>query len=461
MCFRITVSSVRLIDLRLIVTLSSLVALLGGCAQGAEPSSDTDATGATTPPSPPPSSERAPSSAQPSTSDALSFAVFGGGEPHLLSISNEVKRFSAEHPDPPVDMNVTNLYAGAVPYENVQFRYFDQHPDLVLGFVGGSLEADARAGRFADLTDLWTELGLDGAVAPAVADLASVDGHRYWIPLQAQWNPVFYNTAVFADAKVTVPTTWDELLQACVALRGAGIARPLAQAGLGWSPPAARWFSTLDLALNGPDVHVQVASGRVAWTDPRIRQVFAAWAKLFDGCYGAPALQRYSDPIAQLADGEAAMDNLGEWIFESPDLSDDDPIDFTTLAPITPGLSDTRIALVYGLAIPAGAAHPADARDLVRWLVSSDALQRSYDDLHRLIVDTRVDPGYLDRHRRGQQLLASADRLVELWEFLAPSPQAEIGLKLFTEFLADPASLERDLDAAEQARLDAFGPADS
>lgn len=424
--------------------LLSIVALVlaSGCGVSATPS-----------PSP-------TTSPQPPGPVGLSFAMFGGGGPHLDWMVAETEAYDAATEGVTVSYTQDTFYSRpVVPYDKLQERYFDAYPDLVAGFIGGSLRPDAEAGRFMDLTDLWTELGLDDAVPASIADLASVDGHRYWVPTLAQWNPVFYNTEAFATAGVEPPANWDDLLSACAALRAASVTRPIAQSGtVGWTPPAARWFSTINLALNGPDFHERLARGEIAWTDSRVRDVFAEWNGLIDGgCFGDPILQAYPDAIAQLADGRAPMDNLGEWIYESPLLRDDDPIDFFTLPPITAGLPQTDIALVYGLAIPADAAHPDEARDLLQYLVSPDALTRAYQTVPRVIPDSRIDPGYLPRHIKGLDLFRRADRLVELWEFSAPTPQGDIGLDLFTSFLADPSGLEGYLQAAEDARAAAYG----
>jgi multiple sugar transport system substrate-binding protein len=427
---------------------SSIVALLivSGCGTSASQPASTGGAGAT---------QDGPLQ--------LSFAIFGGGGPHLDWMLSETKSYDDAVDGVTVDYTQDNFYAKPVdPYDKLQQRYFEDDPDLVAGFIGGSLRPDAEAGRFLDLSDLWSQLGLEHAVPASIADLASVDGHRYWVPTLAQWNPVFYNTQAFAAAGVEPPQDWDALLQVCADLRAAGIERPISQAGEpSWTPPAARWFSTINLALNGPDIHEQLAQGRVAWTDERVRAVFAEWNQLIDaGCFGDPILQSYSDAIAKLADGRAPMQNLGEWIYESAFLHDDDPIDFFSLPPIAAGLPRTQIALVYGLAIPADAAHPEEAKALLQQLVSQQALTRAYQTVPRVIPDSRVDPGYLPRHQRGLELFQQADRLVELWEFSAPREQGDIGLDLFTSFLADRSGLEGYLEEAERARIAAYGPAD-
>ncbi len=408
-----------------------------------------------------PASQGEPTGAGGQDQVELSFAIFGGGGPHLDWMVAETRAYDDAVDSVTVDYTQDTFYAKPVdPYNKLQERYFGDHPDLVSGFVGGSLRPDAAAGRFLDLTDLWTELGLDDAVPRSIADLASVDGHRYWVPTLAQWNPIFYNTEAFATAGVEVPSTWDELLDTCAGLRAAGVERPISQSGQpSWTPPAARWFSTIDLALNGPDFHEQVAAGAIAWTDQRVRAVFDEWNRLIaGGCFGDPILQAYPDAIAMLADGRAPMENLGEWIYESALLDDEDPVDFFSLPPKDASLPHTEIALVYGLAIPADAPHPEQAKDLLRALVSPEALTRAYRTVPRVIPDRRIDPGYLSRHVKGVELFEEADRLVELWEFSAPREQGDIGLDLFTAFLADPGGLEQYLSDAESARAAAYGP---
>jgi hypothetical protein len=38
----------------------------------------------------------------------------------------------------------------------------------------------------------------------------------------------------------------------------------------------------LDMRINGPEFHVNVTAGLVEYTDPRIKNVFLEWKKLFD-----------------------------------------------------------------------------------------------------------------------------------------------------------------------------------
>ncbi|MCL1482658.1 MAG: extracellular solute-binding protein [Marinobacter sp.] len=60
------------------------------------------------------------------------------------------------------------------------------------------------------MSDVFTSLTVDGAVVmvPHAADVANV---------------LWFNEDIFADAGLTPPTTWDELLATCDALDAEGI----------------------------------------------------------------------------------------------------------------------------------------------------------------------------------------------------------------------------------------------
>ena len=152
---------------------------------------------------------------------------------------------------------------------------------------------------------------------------------------------------------------------------------------------------------------------------------------------------------------------LGEWIYESALLKDEDSVDFFSPPLIDESLPRSEIVLVYGLAIPSDAAHPEEAMELLRQMVSAESLTRAYATVPRVIPDRRVDPGYLPRHRKGLELFEAADRLVELWEFSAPQEQGDIGLELFTSFLAEGSGLDEYLALAEQKRSAAYGAVDA
>ena len=71
--------------------------------------------------------------------------------------------------------------------------------------------------------------------------------------------------------------------------------------------PAAAWFDYLDLRINGLAFHMALMDGRVPYTDPRVRAVFAAWRELLArNCFSANhASASWQESQALLYQGKA------------------------------------------------------------------------------------------------------------------------------------------------------------
>lgn len=85
------------------------------------------------------------------------------------------------------------------------------------------LDNVAKAGLLADITD-WvnTDEAFDGLFDEASWGTATMDGHVYGVPVYGFYIQFLANTEIFEEAGVKIPTTWDELLDACEKLKAAG-----------------------------------------------------------------------------------------------------------------------------------------------------------------------------------------------------------------------------------------------
>ncbi|WP_235576812.1 ABC transporter substrate-binding protein [Rathayibacter sp. Leaf296] len=105
-----------------------------------------------------------------------------------------------------------------------------------------------------------------------------VDGTQYGSPLTANVKGyIWYSPAKFAEWGVSVPTTWDEMVQlgTTIAEKTGG---PSWCAGFnsgeasGW--PGTDWVEDAVLREAGPDVYDSWAAGDTAFTDPEIKAAF-------------------------------------------------------------------------------------------------------------------------------------------------------------------------------------------
>jgi len=129
---------------------------------------------------------------------------------------------------------------GGKPMAATQFNHGRQAEELV------------QAGLMRDLTELATKEHWKELIRPSsLLDSCTVDGKIYCAPVNIhsqQW--LWISNKAFTDAKVAIPTNWDEFVKAAPALEKAGKI-PLAQGRQSWQETLT--FQVLLVALAGPE----------------------------------------------------------------------------------------------------------------------------------------------------------------------------------------------------------------
>ena len=119
------------------------------------------------------------------------------------------------------------------------------------------MAAMVKAGQLKDLTD-----AISGPAADEIPDASysanSLDGKIYAMPVAVLPGGLFYSQDLFDQAGITEnPTTLDELEEATVALKGAGIDPIALGAKDAW--PAAHWYYWLALRECSSDTLAKAA----------------------------------------------------------------------------------------------------------------------------------------------------------------------------------------------------------
>lgn len=132
----------------------------------------------------------------------------------------------------------------------------NEAPDL-MEFNKGNATAGllASQGLLADISDAVAEYGWDEKLAPSLQTTAKYNengvmgsGPWYGIPNYGEFVTVYYNKAMFEEAGLEIPTTYDEFIAVMDAFVAEGVA-PLATAGLEY-PLGQLWYQ---LALSQAD----------------------------------------------------------------------------------------------------------------------------------------------------------------------------------------------------------------
>ena len=186
-----------------------------------------------------------------------------------------------------------------------------QTPDVYICNPGPNMDVYVNAGAAADLTDILQNQEADwyATFTDGIFERMTYDGKIMAVPTNFAAACVYYNTEMFTEAGVEVPTTYDELLDVCQKLQDAGYTPISCSAGTAWClSMIAGYFCD----RQGVDLQA-IADHTANWTD---ENCIAAGEKLKElSQYFQPTAAGDSNDqaTAALYNGEAAMLVQGSW----------------------------------------------------------------------------------------------------------------------------------------------------
>ena len=212
-----------------------------------------------------------------------------------------------------------NVKVTVTPIENEAFKAKLQTsmqggdiPDLFQSWGGGTMAAQADAGKLQDITTAMAPWA--STINPGALSVYNYNGKQYGVPWDVGIMGMWYNKALFAKAGITAPpTTWDELLADVDKLQAAGIT-PYALAGKDKWPGMHLW-SYLVLRIGGADQLQQMVQSGNFNTDvckQAGEQVLKLVAKKpFQKGFLNAAYDK--GEAAAMGNGQTAMELMGQW----------------------------------------------------------------------------------------------------------------------------------------------------
>jgi raffinose/stachyose/melibiose transport system substrate-binding protein len=247
----------------------------------------------------------------------VAWALSGGGQATFVSSEQE---WNAAHSD----QKITTQYFQNDPYKQKLRTAIGagEGPTLFENWGGGILKSYVDNGKIADLTaDLQKNPAWKDQFFPSVLKSTTFDGKIYGTPINGVAPVVlFYNKKLFAEAGVSAPTTWTQLLSAVRAFKAKGII-PIALGGASkWTD--LMWLEYLVDRIGGSDVFANIAAGKAnAWSQPAVLQATQMIQQLVDaGGFGtsfASVSYDTGQADALLYTGKSAMELMGTWAYPS------------------------------------------------------------------------------------------------------------------------------------------------
>ncbi|KAJ0338441.1 hypothetical protein COL154_014256, partial [Colletotrichum chrysophilum] len=286
----------------------------------------------------------------------------------------------------------------------------------------------------------------------------TIDGKQWGMPYTYyQWG-IYYRADIFKKEGITPPKTWDELLAACKKLKADGIT-PFA---IGTKPlwPAAGWFDYLDLRTNGYEFHMKLTSGKIKYTDPRVKKVFDHWAELVKPGYfnqNAAALD-WQDAVPLFAQGKAAMYLMGNFavdVMKAAGLKEDQ-IGFIKFPTIDPKIPDAEDAPTEMVTMAANAKNKTDAKKILAFLAKPETQTEMNKILGQLPVNNQSKVGNDKFLQAGFKLLSSAHGLAQFYDRDAPAAMAKAGMEGFQHFMAQPGDVDQILKQLDRVEAQVY-----
>jgi multiple sugar transport system substrate-binding protein len=371
----------------------------------------------------------------------------------LAAMQALIADFEAANPDIKVELNNFDHEGYKTAIRN--FLSADS-PDLANWYAGNRMAPFVAAGQFMDVTDVWDANGLNDSLASAAASM-TIDGKKWGVPYTYyQWG-IYFNKDAYKAAGVEVPgpegVDWATFVSNCEKFKAAGIDCLTTGTKALW--PGAGIFDYMSLRTNGYEWHMDLANGKIPWTDDSVRKVFAEWAKIQPYITANHAAIDWQDAAALLVQGKAAnyvMGNFAVGVFKEGGMTNDN-LGFMAFPEITPGIPRSEDAPTDTIHIPSGAKNVDDAKKFLAFVASADAQTKLNAAIGQLPTNKNstvaADDPFISA---GFSLLSNAHALAQFFDRDAPAEMAKAGMEGFQEFMVKPENLDAILDRLEKAR---------
>ena len=250
------------------------------------------------------------------------------------------------------------------------------------------------------ITDIYQSEGWDKVFPKGLVDLMTKDGKTYAVLAGVhRGNNLWYNKKLLEKngIKIGDKLSFDEFFAACEKLKAAGVT-PLGVGDTGiWA--SAQLFENTLLGVVGPQGWTDLFSGKMSWTDPKVKEAMKLYAKELDYQNADHSALSWDQAIKALQEGKVAFSSMGDWAdgeFIKANLKEG--VDFGWVS--HPGTDGSFIIVADGFTLAKGAPHK-DAT--VAWLKSlgSKESQEAFNPLKGSIpARTDVDKTKFDQYHQ-------------------------------------------------------------
>ncbi|MDQ1125949.1 raffinose/stachyose/melibiose transport system substrate-binding protein [Microbacterium sp. SORGH_AS 505] len=329
-------------------------------------------------------------------------------------------------------------------------------PDIMLANYNYEVARFVQRCALSDLSGTDAAATVREDLQPLMEQYGTCEGRTSALPYSVMASSVIYNTQIFEENGLEVPTTWDELIAVCDALEEAGVtpfygtfkddwtvAQGWYDYAIGGSVDVIDFFDRL--AAQGADVDSSSeVSFEKTFTEP-VEKVLQLATEYTNPDADSRA---YGDGNLAFGEGEAAMYLQGPWAFsEIAKTAPDAPLGTFPL-PMTDDPDDLAIRVNMDLAamIPDASTKKDAARDFLEYLYQPEIIE-AYNESQLGFAPTTDAAPPQDPRIEGMQSFYDEGRLYQGPSVLVPKTIPVFAYAQAMLFGQDPARTFATMDS--------------
>jgi glucose/mannose transport system substrate-binding protein len=346
-----------------------------------------------------------------------------GGEAAGLSGMFDI--YASENPDVEVVNATVAGGAGSVFKGVLKTRLIGgDPPDTFQLHAGLEVEGYSPEQYLAPIDDIYASEGLETAFPPDLLTLLKAYGGHYWgVPVNIhRSNVLWYNKKIFEENNLSPPTTFDEFLAVCEALKAKGITPHIIGSSGAWQ--IGHLFENVLLGTLGAEGYWGLWTGATPWTDPKVTEALETFKKMVDYANPDHPALSWDGAAGYIIEGKGAMYIMGDWT--NGEFTKYEFTDYGWTPP--PGTKGIFMALSDSFALTKDAPNPENARNWLK-VCGSKAGQEAFNPKKgSLCARTDCDPALFNEYLQS----AMAD-----WAVDAIVPSVQHGAAAYESWVAD------------------------
>lgn len=327
-------------------------------------------------------------------------------------------------------------------------------PDLFSYWAGARTFSLVKKGYLSPINKTWENEKIEEKFPQSIIDACTYNNDKYIIPVTQHYVAFFYNKKIFKKLNLSIPKSWNEFIQTCIIIQKNDITPIALGSHNKW--PAQFWFDYILLRTAGKKYRDKVMNGEIPYSDSLVVNSFKIWKDLIDKNFfnNQSELLEWFDAAKMVHNEKAAMTLMGTWItgyFDSQlSLRQINDYDYFSFPIIDENINISALGPIDAILLPQKS--NISKAEKVLALFTDDDVQKAMSvgsgalSPSKNILPHQSKPIQIKIHRELQK--------ISDWSFnydLATPPEvADLGLKLFEQFLKNPSQykeLLRHLDS--------------